>query len=425
MKSFLVTIFLFFSLGLSAQDTALPKFESMKLTSAPAYTILGVDPQNIQRPATPTDFIAGAQTALVNGKLQPNFALEATPYYWKHPKTDDGKRISLYSFLKPKNSFIDNLAQTFTFSFASSESDTLVFGDLDPGLGIGFGFKCNLFNGNISRKTLVQISSLIESKLINNLYQSIMGKLSVGDPVIVNNSIEGWETKKRKKDDNGYNALLDYVADFVRNDLGKARLTQDDINILQKKISRNESKETKALASLNEAVFPLTREGFMLELAFGDAAIIQNNEWAETINAKTAIWLTPSYRVNTRKDPTVVDFLDFMAVIRLIGNNSKVDKSNYFDAGGKIQYTHNKFSFSGEYIARMLTQKPATAKSRWTNRVDLSFDYKLNSFVTFKATFGRNFDGNSVHYTDPSKMFAVGGLNFGFGEFLEKENGSK
>jgi hypothetical protein len=173
---------------------------------------------------------------------------------------------------------------------------------------------------------------------------------------------------------------------------------------------------------LNQAVFPLTREGFMLELALANATVIPNNEAKNITSAKTAIWLTPSYRINTRKDPTVIDFLDFMAVLRMTFNNSKVDVTDYFDIGAKVQYTHNRFSLSGEYIARMLTEKPDAVESKWTNRLDLSFDYKINDLITFKATFGRNFDGNSVHYSDPQKIFAVGGVNFGFGEFLKKNN---
>ncbi len=416
MKKIFTLVIFFCGVKSFCQD---PKFETLKLTSAPAYTVLGVDPQNIQRPTTPTDFIAGAQSAIVNGKLQPNFAIEATPYYWKHPKTDSGKRISLYQFIKDDNNVFNNIAKTFTFSFATSESDTLTFGDLEPGTGFGIGFRCNLFNGNVSRKTL--ISSLIQNKLIDNLYQSILGQLRVGNEVTVKSSISKWKETKKNADP-GHDALVDYVADFGRKDLGKATLKESDIDFLQKKIDAIEDEESKFLATLNQAVFPLTREGFMLELALGNATIIQNNEAKNITSAKTAIWLTPSYRINTRKDPTVIDFLDFMAVLRMTFNNSKVDVTDYFDIGAKAQYTHNRFSFSGEYIARMLTEKPNTVESKWTNRLDLSFDYKINDLITFKATFGRNFDGNSAHYSDPQKIFAVGGVNFGFGEFLKKNN---
>jgi|SRR5688572_288031 len=411
------TLFIFFcGVRSFCQD---PKFETLKLTSAPAYTVLGVDPQNIQRPTTPTDFIAGAQSAIVNGKLQPNFAIEATPFYWKHPKTDSGKRVSLYQFIKDDNNVLNNIARTFTFSFATSESDTLTFGNLEPGTGFGIGFRCNLFNGNVSRKTL--ISSLIQNKLIDNLYQSLMGQLQVGNDVTVKSAIDKWrETKKNTDPD--HDALVDFVADFGRKDLGKATLKESDIDFLQQKIDAIEDEESKFLTTLNQAVFPLTREGFMLELALGNATVIQNNEAKNITSAKTAIWLTPSYRINTRKDPTVIDFLDFMAVLRMTFNNSKVDVTDYFDIGAKVQYTHNRFSLSGEYIARMLTKKPTTVESKWTNRVDVSFDYKINDLITFKATFGRNFDGNSVHYSDPQKIFAVGGVNFGFGEFLKKNN---
>lgn len=414
-KNFLLVCILLTLRSFAQQE---PKFESLKLTSAPAFVILGVEPQNIERPSTPADFIAGLQSALVNDKLQPNFAIEATPYYWKHPKTDVGKRISLYEFLRNGNNVTDNIVRTFTFSFASSESDTMTFGDFQPGTGVGFGFKCNLFNGNVSRKTL--ISSLMQNKLIDNLYQSMMGHLQVGNAVTIKSLIDNWKVTIRNKDPN-HDALVEYAADFVKKELGaKLVLTISDIPFLQGQIAKIEDEETKFLATLNQAVFPLSREGFMLEFAIANAAIVQNNEWKEMENAKTAIWLTPSFRINTRKDPSVIDFLDIMAVLRMTWNNSRVDKTDYFDAGIKFQYTHNKISISGEYVARMLTEKPATVASKWTNKLDVSFDYKLSSTLTFKATFGRNFDGNSVHYSDPEKMFAVGGINFGLGDFLKK-----
>jgi hypothetical protein len=399
------------------------KFETLKLNAAPAYVMLGVEPQNIQRPSTVTDFIASAQSAIVNNKLQPNFALETTPYYWTHPKTDADKRIRLYNYLAPSNKILQNIGRSFTLSMASSESDTLTFGDLKPGTGLGFGLRFNIFSGNISRKTIQQVGALIETKLLNNFYQDIINQLTLNGSVDVRTRAASWKIAKAKGDaykDGLVEYIANYVTDQIVKKLGKQNLTSADLAGVKKLAKENDDKESKVLATVNQAVFPLTREGFILEVALGNSSIVQDNQWKDTRNAKTALWVTPSYRFNTRKDPSVIDYLDVMAVLRWTWNDREVDSSDYSDIGAKLQYTHNRFSLSAELIARKLSNKPATISSEWTNRLDLSIDYKINELITFKFTLGRNFDGNSVHYSDPGKMFAVGGFHFGFSNFFKQ-----
>ena len=179
-----------------------------------------------------------------------------------------------------------------------------------------------------------------------------------------------------------------------------------------------------SIAKVNAYQFPLTREGFMLEFAVANASVAANSSWNNLQSAKTAIWLTPSYRFNVNKDPEIIDFIDLMAVARVTINAKNADTSNYIDAGGKLQWVHNKLSVSAESIFRWLSNKPPNQAKAYTVRTDMTFSYKLNDVVTFKATFGSNFDGNSTHYTDPSKMFVVGGFNFGFSNFLKKQDGS-
>lgn len=418
MKKIIVFLLLVNTQNLFSQDL---KFESLKLNSSPAYNVLGVDPQNIQRPGTPADFIAGAQSAVVNGKLQPNFALETTPYFWKHPKSDNDKKVSLWDFLRTPNGLSKNVKRTFTFAFATSESDTVAFGKLLPGTGLGVGFKFNILNGVISQKTRRQVFELIESQAILNLYHTIQAQLVVNGQANVNQIVTNW-ILTQKNADIDHNNLIDWVAEDVKNSIPKNNLTAADALLLNGLIAKFTTLEANRLAHLNKATLPLTREGFILEIAFANASVVQNNEWRDIGNSKNSLWITPSYRFNTRKDPDLVDMLDLMLVFRMTWNSRMVDSANYYDGGVRLQYTHNKVSISGEYVGRWLSQKPTGVNSGYTDRLDISFDYKVNDIITFKATFGRNFDGNSVHYSDPSKMFAVGGFNFGFGNLFPKSN---
>ena len=61
------------------------KVEKLKLNSAPAFVILGIEPDNIQRPSSPSQFIAGLQNSFVNEKLKPNVAFEVSPYFMANP----------------------------------------------------------------------------------------------------------------------------------------------------------------------------------------------------------------------------------------------------------------------------------------------------------------------------------------------------
>jgi len=151
----------------------------------------------------------------------------------------------------------------------------------------------------------------------------------------------------------------------------------------------------------------------MLEFAAGQASVFQKSEWSGIAHAKTTVWLTLSWRINFSKiDLTLVDFL---GVIRFTINNKKdsVDISNYFNMGVRTQVTQNKWSSSVEFISRWATDVPATTKKKYTYRLAIGIDYKISDALTFKFSFGSNFDGNTKTYTDPKQMFVLGGLNIG------------
>lgn len=418
MKNYIYLLFI-----LIAGKGQTQNLESLKLNSSPGYVVLGVDPQNIQRPNSPTDFIAGVQSAIVNGKLQPNFALETTPYHWIHPKNDDEKKIDLYEFAKSNSRKpFRTMLKTFTLSLASSESDTALFGNLDPGTGFGFGARFFLFQGKINKDIEKDLIPLLENKILLNVYQSLKSQLRVDSPV----DLKEWQNtimKNRRRYPLAARQLLDDMILEFEREKNKSVLSYGDISWLDQKILSLNDSEIKYLKAINNnnVLYPLTREGFMLEVAFANASIVQANEWKNLKSAKTALWLTPSFRINARNQKKQkIKYLDIMAVLRVTWNDQNVDVSDYLDFGARAQYTYNRISFSGEYIARKLTTRPTSVISAWTNRLDISFDYKLNELVTFKATVGRNFDGNSVHWSDPGKMFAVGGFNFGFSNLFNK-----
>ena len=104
-----------------------------------------------------------------------------------------------------------------------------------------------------------------------------------------------------------------------------------------------------------------------------------------------------------------------MGVLRYTINNQQagVDIANYADAGIKGAYSQERWSISVEGVYRNASAKPVGQDKAYTYRATVGASYKLNDAFTLTFNFGTNFDGNTATYTDPKKLFAVGGLNFG------------
>jgi hypothetical protein len=382
------------------------QFKSLQLNSSPAYVVLGVEPENIQRPNSPNDFIASVQSALVNDRLQPNFAMETSPYYWGKKKPDS-KKFNVYDYIL-KNDYWDNLAKSISFSFATSPSDSFTFGSIPVGTGLGIGMHMQLVHGKVSNNVRKNLSEWFLQGRMNLLLEQLAEILEQGGKIddmgdYIDKAISRGSLKEMSAEDKN-----------IISNLLKNKLTGKDLSTINSLIKISNDSSKAAIKRVNAYQFPLTREGFMLEFAIANASVAGNNNWNKLQSAKTSIWLTPSYRFNVNKD-----FIDLMAVLRVTINAKNVDSTSYADLGGKLQWVHNKLSVSGEGIFRYLTNKPQNQKKNYTVRTAFTLSYKLNELVTFKATFGSNFDGNSTHYSDPSKMFAVGGFHFGFSNFLK------
>jgi hypothetical protein len=391
------------------------QFRSLQLNSSPAYVILGVEPENIQRPNSPADFVASVQSAMVNGKLQPNFAMETTPFYWGHPKKDSTKFNAL-DYVTSDN-YWKNVLRSITLSVASSPSDTFTFGSIPAGIGIGFGAHVQLVQGSVSANVRDNLLSWFFETRKQVLLEQIIARLESNKNIP---SVEDWLDEVFENNGSLRNipeAEQNAIKSLLLKKIRKSSLDTNDLRVVRKIRNEFVKKSTLSLYKVNEYRFPLTREGFMLELAVANARIVADNKWDNVINAKTSVWLTPTYRFNINKDPTVIDFIDLMAVGRFTFNSSNVDSSDYADVGGKLQWIHNRLSLSAECVYRFLTKKPVNWRQNYTYKAGLTFSYKLNEMVTFKTTIGGNFDGNSSHYGDPSVMMIIAGVNFGISGF--------
>ncbi len=420
----LIVSVLFCSFVSVAQNDPTPKFESLKLNSSPAFILLGVEPENLQRPSSPKEFMAGIQNTIVNQKLKPNVAFEVTPYYWKNPDKDPD-RFKPEKFLLRNKSAFRSIAETFSLSIGTSESDTVVFGKLKPGTGLGMGIRFTIIDGSPSRPNLNRLVEWNKHNYRVAILSSIYGKMitdQVSKENAVRSAIEDANEQFKKQDEESLYSVatpqdLTDVSLSIRMDLINKMNLPDSLFVqeLVKLFNETNNKQTAVLAEINKEKVPFAKNGFMLEFAAGNASVFQQNKWDSVAYAKTAIWLTPSYRWQRNHDGAAIELLDLIGVVRYTINNKQdsIDAANYFDAGIKGQYTHNRWSFSIEGVLRWASTIPDGLKKKQTYRLVSSLDYKFSELVTFKFSFGTNFDGNTTTYTKPKEMFAVGGLNFG------------
>lgn len=409
-----------------------PNFESLKLNSSPAYILLGVEPENIQRPGTPTAFITGLQNAVSDNKIQPNLAFEISPYYMvAKDEPGNANRFNPSKYLLDHPDVFQNIARTASISIGTSAATEKTFGKLQTGTGLGLGLRFQLISGMASQvfKTFnydfVKFDALSKLQRMLKIYAAPFNTQATMDEVISRyfsedlpklewHLLSGAESQKLKSELDGLK--------FEINSKGGTK--EDAIKIIEAKTDEHRTVLESATAAMNLKKTPLAKQGFMLEFAAGQAYVFENDAFNSGRHAKSALWLVPSFRWDANKQGAKMSLLDIMFVGRYTFNNQSagVDAANYLDAGTKFAFTRNKWSVNAEFVYRYATNLPAGFSKNYTYRLVTGADYKITDAITVKFNFGTNFDGNTATYTEAKKLFAVGGINFGMLSFGSDKN---
>ncbi|WP_118974749.1 hypothetical protein [Taibaiella koreensis] len=402
------------SLSTQAQE---PDLKPLELTASPAYILLGVQPTNIQRPSTPRDFAASLQSAAVNGVLQPNFALEVNPFNWN--KKAAGNQYSFIANDYFSTDILPAIKKNFAISLATSSTDTVKFGDLNKGTGLGYGLRVTLLPGTVNKRTTEDLHAWATAET-KQLALSLVDNL-LNSPSFTYEDVQrafdmaAAHTAERKD-------IPDAMKAGLQNDLlslkGKVAALKDTA-ALQSWLATEEpaldSMKAVALDRINKRRTPFAREGFILEAAYSGVIVLQNNNWDNAVYAKTGIWITPSYRLDLSndKDLKLVQSLDFLGILRYIWNEHRVDPGNYLDFGAKAQFNRNDWNIGLEGVFRHASEIPLTQSSHWTYSWAANFSYTLQDNITLRLSFGSQFDGNTRVYTKPNEILAIGGISFG------------
>ncbi|ASW74466.1 hypothetical protein IQ37_13350 [Chryseobacterium piperi] len=236
MKQLLLPFIIFCSTIIVSAQNINDQVQSLQLNTSPAYVVLGVEPENIQRPNSPTDFIAGVQSAIVNDKIQPNFAMETSPYYWSKNKRNS-KKFNATEYLF-SNNYGENLLKSITFSFATSSSDSLVFSKLKSGMALGIGMHVQLVQGAPSKNTKKKLYDWYQTNYLRLVLENLIIKLENDEEV---DNIEEWfsEIKEagsfKEVNESEKNIIISLLKEklkkneFIKSDLSSIRTMRDKL----------------------------------------------------------------------------------------------------------------------------------------------------------------------------------------------------
>lgn len=128
--------------------------------SSPAFTILGVAPSEISRPATPRAFLISVADLIDKDGIPSDFALDIAPYWWSsHP----GLTFDDY---RSRGGFLESALPTLSVSIGTDRLEA------DLGTNVGVGARLNLLNG-------VGVDSREMDELINRLHEMHLEALNL------------------------------------------------------------------------------------------------------------------------------------------------------------------------------------------------------------------------------------------------------
>lgn len=418
-----LTLMLYCILLNAQSGSPVPEFKQLEITSSPAYMLLGVQPTNISRPSTPREFSTSLNYVNIDGVLQPSFALETNPLNWQTEKQK--KKNESYNFDANKyfdHNIFNGIKNNFSLSIATSNTDSVSLGELGKGTGVGLGLKTSLIPGIVQKKTFKQYQNFALATAKKMCLEELKSILSDLDPDIDPSAYILRVLPKIKNDINRSTTIPSLMKPKVIEEIESYLNTfQSELKVsslqsrLVNEMDNQRSLSTRAAGKIDSMVTPFAREGFILELAYSNLIHLPGNTWANSTLAKYGFWLTPSYRIDLspEEDFSIIESLDVMGVLRYIWNEKRVDKTNYLDYGFKLQFNRENWNLSIEGVTRNIITSNNDLENKRTNSWITNFSYLITDNLTFRFSFGSNFDGTTRTFSQPNGRIIMGGINFG------------
>lgn len=436
-KIYLITSLLLVSkLGWSQHDTTL---DQLQVPTSPAFTMLGISPENIERPKNPTDFALSLGNVTSGFTTIPkDYAVEFSPF-WIFNK----KRVTFEKFKQYKN-VGNNILQTATISAGTTTGISQI--DSSAIRKTAVALKFSIFRGRLDSDFIKWgdsvTAALTEVAVIKG---RIRAKLNVDDIKRRNQfkqnilQIDSEEQKAitRANAAGMTPADLKLFTDSLKHvDTIYRKMWADSINIwdntiqaradkmdeIAEKLSQDSVKEYISRLKSLQAKTDFKRVGFKLDFALGTAMDYPDSTFQTCYVSKASGWLTGGYESK--------DGLNFLGVLRysenfnrffLNDNKDIVSHINMgeFDYGFRLYKDFaSKLTLSAEYIQRIaLYNKTKFDDNKIkrpinSDRFVISINYKVGKNQNLAFTYGKNFDNTYIKQNN-----LITALNFiiGFG----------
>lgn len=384
------------------KDTAVTvSLDQLQVPASPAFNILGIAPNNIERPKNPTDFAFSLGNATSGFSAIPkDYAIEFAPY-WIF-KTKKPNFVDFFS----NKSVGNNILQTATISAASTTAKSQI--DSAEFRKIGVALKFSIFRGNLSEDFKLWEDS-ISSYL--NAISKIRGKTNA--VAITNDSVQ---TK----------LILDKINST--EDPAVKKFWTDSLQKRQDYVSSQANK--KESEQYNQAIERLKllatrkdfkRYGFKMDFAFGTALDYPDTTFQTCYVSKVSTWLTTGWENPNSSFLFLGRFSE--NINRKFRNDSGKIVNNIniaeFDYGIHIfkDFT-DKLTLSFEYIRRLPIynrdkfEKNIISQQSNSSKYTVSLNYKVGKNQNLSFVYGKNFDNT---YLKQGNLIAALNLMLGFG----------
>ncbi len=402
MKKSLTIVFLVLAYSMYAQidpQDINQEIDQLKSPQSPAAVMLGMSDSEITRPSDVSDFMASLRQASKDFTSVPvNYAIDFSPHWiWKKKTTSAAQFLS--------NSLSNNFKQSFTVSVANNNNDisSAITNQPLPNVGMAVGIRFSFLRGNISKATSDKLdtakyymtkknnlaSTSNEAKIIEDLNAALIGKIKA-----INQMAALSDDQKKKMTDSVVGSY-----DAYKKSLTDKAFSRPDID----------TKITNSLSGLD-----FTRKGFKLDFNSAVAWQFPDRSFEDKRLDQAGLWLSGGYELESN--------VSFLAIVRYqyFSKNDYTGrpKNDALDAGGRILFTANKFSISGEIVYR---NNQGALEQGYKYLVNL--DYKVGLNNKLNLSFGKDFNGPVTKTGN-----VISALNFlmGFGNKRKvSDSGSK
>lgn len=427
---------LFFVQRAQGQDDAKIDLEQLRAPTAPAATIISIQPNEVVRPKSAKDLEAAILTKYMGEgnsiNIPDNFMLEGMPYWMGNRKNID--IVNDYLNEKPGNLFWQNLA----ISIASTQNFKIA--DSINSNAVGFGFRSLLRRGDFFpeyKKLFQVIDRNSDLQILNVTLATIMDALSDAgvktneefyEKLVTHYKTTTSYTGLTAEEKARYDAALEEVAENISGDYDKAVFE----TVLKEAFDPIIKVNTEALKKLYQQ-FKTERKGLQIEVAGALALNFPTNDFEFSTAPKSGLWVTGTFNPSKEKKSEFWQGTSLVTMVRYLRNDIDYyqqyfpDSTGYFqhnlDLGGRLVYQASKFSVEFELLSRYrqsllerienldgsITKRE---KADWDWKYLMNINYAISKNLVINYSFGKQLE---PAFRLNGNLISVFSLNFAFG----------